>query len=361
MLLDKLQIHFSPYVLEIPFLKIIFFALGIVGTKEYRKPEWVTHMEELSAALKGKEKNECRLKHASSYDLSADSLEVISHKNNQKKEGKSYDNGRDLFSQNESFYLNISEASSNCSIQSEPVTSKSKNKPDFITVAMTDYLNSHRHSLSSVMELIDKRSFIETSGYVPKSLDETDEEEEQSFQYPTEEMEAYGEPERNTDPFFILSPIEEKSEPSTGSSSLKGSNGSDKRKCGYDRMGKHSSSCNTIPYETTNLRDLSRKFKTFPRIKSEDTSRDNENYPGYYDNLYSLEPRELDPNSFYQLHTADSQEELQEFLLLESECMDDSIRDNGLASAFLVTTNESSDLYIPSEKGNNLSNVCAAN
>lgn len=28
-------------------------CLGIVGTKEYRKPEWVSHMEELQAALKG--------------------------------------------------------------------------------------------------------------------------------------------------------------------------------------------------------------------------------------------------------------------------------------------------------------------
>lgn len=27
--------------------------LEIVGTKEYRKPEWVTHMEEMQAALKG--------------------------------------------------------------------------------------------------------------------------------------------------------------------------------------------------------------------------------------------------------------------------------------------------------------------
>lgn len=28
--------------------------LGIVGTKDYRKPEWVTHMEEMQKALKGK-------------------------------------------------------------------------------------------------------------------------------------------------------------------------------------------------------------------------------------------------------------------------------------------------------------------
>lgn len=28
----------------------------IVGTKDYRKPEWVSHMEEMQEALKGKEK-----------------------------------------------------------------------------------------------------------------------------------------------------------------------------------------------------------------------------------------------------------------------------------------------------------------
>lgn len=28
-------------------------TLGIVGSKDYRKPEWVTHMEEMQKALKG--------------------------------------------------------------------------------------------------------------------------------------------------------------------------------------------------------------------------------------------------------------------------------------------------------------------
>lgn len=32
---------------------LLFFITEIVGTKEYRKPEWVTQMEEMQAALKG--------------------------------------------------------------------------------------------------------------------------------------------------------------------------------------------------------------------------------------------------------------------------------------------------------------------
>lgn len=36
--------------------------------------------------------------------------------------------------------------------------------------------------------------------------------------------------------------------------------------------------------------------------------------------MFPLEPREIDLEFFQQLHTADSQEELQEFLLLESQC-----------------------------------------
>lgn len=312
-------------------------------------------MEELSAALKGKEKTDCFVQHASSYDLSADSLETISQQNIHKREGKETNDTDESFGENKSFYLNTSDASSNYSIQSEPVQSKSKVKADFITAAMTDYLNSHRHSLSSVMELIDTRSFTQKSDLIHRSFEETT--EEQVFEYPNEIYDEIG---TNTEPFYILSPIEEKSEPSTGSSSLRDSNGSGNRKYGYDNIGKYSSSCNAISRQTTNLRELSGKFKTFPNIRSDEAYQDGENLSNYYDNMYSLEPREIDPNSFYQLHTADSQEELQEFLLLESECMDDSTRDNGLASAFLTSTNESSDLYSFSDKGNDLSNVFAA-
>lgn len=320
-------------------------------------------MEELSAALKGKPTNDCLVEHVSSYDLSADSLEIASQNTQQIREGKDRrELEEDTYSKNDFFYLNKSEASSNVSIQSEPVRSRSKTKTDFITVAMADYLNSHRHSLSSVMELIDTRSFMEKTGYVHKSLEATDEEvEDEMFQFQNRDEQVYEESENHPDPFYILSPIEEKSEPSTGSSSLKGSNGSDKRKYGYDyHIGKYSSSCNAISYNNpSNFKESSEKFKTFPRIKSEDTYRE-KFYSGYYDHMYSLEPRELDPNSFFQLHTADSQEELQEFLLLESECMDDSTRDNGLASAFLSSTDEPSDLFTNSNKGNTYSNVCAA-
>lgn len=31
----------------------LFFLIGIMGTKEYRQPEWVTQMEEMREALKG--------------------------------------------------------------------------------------------------------------------------------------------------------------------------------------------------------------------------------------------------------------------------------------------------------------------
>lgn len=36
--------------------------------------------------------------------------------------------------------------------------------------------------------------------------------------------------------------------------------------------------------------------------------------------IFPLEPREIDLEFFQQLHTVDSQDELQEFLLLESQC-----------------------------------------
>lgn len=36
--------------------------------------------------------------------------------------------------------------------------------------------------------------------------------------------------------------------------------------------------------------------------------------------IFPLEPREIDLEPFQQLHTTDNQEELQEFLLLESQC-----------------------------------------
>lgn len=66
-----------------------------------------------------------------------------------------------------------------------------------------------------------------------------------------------------------------------------------------------------------------RKYHTYPKsripIPKYSKERRFENYPAD-PRMFPLEPREIDLESFQQLHTADSQEELQEFLLLESQC-----------------------------------------
>jgi len=40
--------------LYVSFPLFILSIKGILGTKEYRKPEWVTQMEEMQEALRGK-------------------------------------------------------------------------------------------------------------------------------------------------------------------------------------------------------------------------------------------------------------------------------------------------------------------
>lgn len=66
-----------------------------------------------------------------------------------------------------------------------------------------------------------------------------------------------------------------------------------------------------------------RKYHTYPKsripVPKYSKERRFENYPAD-PRMFPLEPREIDLESFQQLHTADSQEELQEFLLLESQC-----------------------------------------
>lgn len=113
---------------------------------------------------------------------------------------------------------------------------------------------------------------------------------------------------------FYLSPIQERSEPSSSDG-------------GSDRI--RSLSC----YE---LSSLGRKddnpgdrSQTYPRSHADETVTEY-NYRKYKGNLF--EPRELDPEMFFQLHHADSQDELQEFLLLESQCMS---TDGGLHAAFI--------------------------
>lgn len=105
---------------------------------------------------------------------------------------------------------------------------------------------------------------------------------------------------------FYLSPIEENSEASTGSGQSKQV---------VEHYGK--------VMETSMEYDHARKYHTYPKSRIPVARWSKERRFGNLmmdPKMYPLEPREIDLEAFQQLHTADSQEELQEFLLLESQC-----------------------------------------
>ena len=105
-----------------------------------------------------------------------------------------------------------------------------------------------------------------------------------------------------------LSPIEENSEASTGS-------GQNKFVASHYGGGK--------TMEATLEYDHARKYHTYPKSRIPIARWSKERRYGNLmmdPKMYPLEPREIDLDAFQQLHTADSQEELQEFLLLESQC-----------------------------------------
>lgn len=107
---------------------------------------------------------------------------------------------------------------------------------------------------------------------------------------------------------IYLSPIEENSEASTGS-------GQNKFATEHYGAGKM--------METTLEYDHARKYHTYPKSRIPVARWSKERRFGNLmmdPKMYPLEPREIDLEAFQQLHTADSQEELQEFLLLESQC-----------------------------------------
>lgn len=105
-----------------------------------------------------------------------------------------------------------------------------------------------------------------------------------------------------------LSPIEENSEASTGS-------GQSKIVTEKYTSGKS--------METGLEYDHARKYHTYPKSRIPVARWSKERRFGNFmmdPMMYPLEPREIDLEAFQQLHTVDSQEELQEFLLLESQC-----------------------------------------
>lgn len=132
---------------------------------------------------------------------------------------------------------------------------------------------------------------------------------------------------------YLLSSIEENSEPSTVESNK--SDTFNLNALVNVNKQKLSASCQYVSrISDSEFGDhFHHRSQTFPRCKIPlswikhgreiDCTRSNTFYP--------LEPREVDLEIFQQLHTADSQEELQEFLLLESQCM---TTEGGLAAAF---------------------------
>lgn len=350
--------------------------VGIIGTKEYRKPEWVTHMEELQAALKGKDSsvvvaNNSSLMCATS-SMSVDSLEESNRKYCSEELGKSSSTSLSRSAQhsfylsppptapdnnamNEPFYISHyqeshSDYKSNfemppfISMSCDQVTSSKHSNVDYLDSAMTDYLNSYRHSLSSVMELM---SNVSVGSNLTECIPEVQYHETKLGADSVEHV--YVEDEdviQDDNSYYILTPIEENSEQSTESGSTPGSLSYENKQgmCCINESNipqRISSSCDPIPSTssiTFSHAEMHEKYQTFPKSKIPVAQKNFRQQS----TMYPLEPRELDPAAFHQLHTADSQEELQEFLLLESECMTDG-RNRGLASAFVMSDDEHSE------------------
>jgi len=178
---------------------------------------------------------------------------------------------------------------------------------------------------------VESQSDYESDFYSPLPIRSTEEWEEGDpnvlVEFPeegtTEIVEVEEEP-----GYYYLSPILESSEPSDSANS---DSAEEVNQIAPQRQ--MSSSCEALPTQAQ-LADFQQRCQTFPRTRS---SSGNDPSLGVRTSsprtLYPLEPRELDPCSFQQLHTADSTDELQEFLLLETQCMAND--EGGLASAFI--------------------------
>lgn len=129
--------------------------------------------------------------------------------------------------------------------------------------------------------------------------------------------------------FHYLSPIEESSEPSTMSS------GSSIESNHFSLILQKASSLHNIAinneWNESFSDSLQSQSQTFPKY-SKPSSRNEAGNLVKNRTLFPLEPRELDPDSFPQLHSANSQEELQEFLLLESQCLSN---EGDISAAFI--------------------------
>lgn len=305
----------------------MLIRLGIIGTKEYRKPEWVTHMEELQAALKGKDSPDVPKKHAklcvqaqqNTVDteedvgkFSCDSIE-IEKTITKNQEPKLEKHPSHIFKTHSQDYIDV------CG--SEDVDN-----------TMLEYLNSRRHSHSTTREFLSHDVLLRTEDPFQEGSSPQEDDFDENY-IVEEEIEPMDNPQMRKDSFYILSPIEEHSE-RADTESIYGSCSSGNKSISPKIPKQVSHSWDHIPErDRSSFKDCIEQYQTLPRAKIPipHTSRE------HWDTVrFPTEPRELDPEAYHQLHTADSQEELQEFLLLESECMTDG-KNNGLASAFTMS------------------------
>lgn len=249
-----------------------FFNLptGIVGTKEYRKPDWVTQLEETKKKKKG---NDERLS-----PISIESIDFL-------------DEDLSPFSPDNSFVF----------------------FPDD-----NDLCDVSTNSYPPISPTFD--------GYNYRLLGDNNRNDFGNY--------------RMTSSFHYLPPIEESSEPSSGSSV---NSNSSFNILHIPRSSSYNDIANNDLYESLSDSSQSRS-QTFPKCSKTSFRNRHANMTNNR-NLFPLEPRELDPGTFYQLHHADSQEELQEFLLLESQCISN---ENGIAAAFVSDTDAGNMNSLPS-------------
>lgn len=407
----------------------ISFLAGIMGTKEYRKPEWVTQMEELKEQLRGNDvAMSCMPEHGSSDNdvMSVDSLETESVHHQHVDIGPtrkrpdvqlgSTPSLEDMSIGDDSVFVSNTSSCSDTlnssaivrsivhvSATEAPVlldsphschlsgslhpsvptalpknetisdvdTSSVSTGSDYAHLVMTDYLNSHRLSITAAIQALDVSGSVkgeaDGASEVQNNSSGRNEHAEDSISIEGPVLYLHERKEKSEEvleiiyvsesenceksqpacsSFCLLSPIQESSEPSTEGSCNGGSDSVGVRN--LDKQNRLtlkllSASCEVIHTTDASMtsHNLQTKYQTFPRSKIPllNPVRTNACYSVPEDpTLYPLEPRELDPAGFHQLHMADSQEELQEFLLLESECM--TVDGQGLAAAFIVSDDE---------------------
>lgn len=309
------------------YFTLFFFPhLGVLGTKLYRKPEWVTHMEELKAQLQGNNNENVECSKINSVVTNNNKSECVSCVNRFPTDNF---HTVEFKIQETAPSLNSSSSSASSSDVSDIKTCFSLKRVSTVECLQTEmdkpYAENSNNISKSNSSSDSEFEFLEAeceAAYEDDSEEFHDLDDQDLIETSVDDANGY----------HTLSPIQEKSEPSSNSTD---SQVNDHRRFSEERnaMRMLSSSLSAVmnfPRERSH--DQLLKSQTFPRyrVPSNWHYAFDKNYdPG----LFPLEPREIDPSCFHQLHAADSQEELQEFLLLESECMTND-ENRGLAAAF---------------------------